>query len=507
MASTTGKRKGSPCQQDDDDDDSQSGKITRIEIPELSEDILFRIHSLMPMREAARAACLSHAFLHSWRYHSSLIFNKDTIGLKGSASGEKSHHKIDCILRKHKGSLKTFSLDYIKMNAPDDFNYFDSWLKIALKPGLEELTFVLSEKNSETKGKYNFPCALLSGGVGNSLQYLTLRACVLHPTIELGPLRSLTSLCLCRVSITWNELERLLSNSLALELLDVSSCDEIKCLKLSSALQRLSRLSILACERLGVIESKAPNLSSFCLRGGRLDFSLVETLQMKELNLAQSNLIYDARAKLPPIVPNIETLVIESQYEVVDAPMLRTKFLYLKYLTIILRLGPNPSRAYDYFSLVSFLNASPSLETLTLDVSERDMVHESIFADSQLRHMPEHHHGCLKSVKISGFSSAKCLIELTCYILKNAVSLECLTLDTLYGQRCDDEGDYDWCIPMPDSVLVETTRALSAIRTYIENKVPSGVKLTVLEPCSKCHARGLRRVLSQSGQSHGAVSI
>jgi len=110
-------------------------------------------------------------------------------------------------------------------------------------------------------------------------------------------------------------------------------------------------------------------------------------------------------------------------------------------------------------------------------------------------------------VKISGFSSAKCLIELTCYILKNAVSLECLTLDTLYGQRCDDEGDYDWCIPMPDSVLVETTRVLSAIRTYFENKVPSGVKLTVLEPCSKCHARGLRRVLSQSGQSHGAVSI
>ncbi|XP_073356988.1 uncharacterized protein [Aegilops tauschii subsp. strangulata] len=219
---------------------------------------------------------------------------------------------------------------------------------------------------------------------------------------------------------------------------------------------------------------------------------------MKELHLVQSNLIYDARAKLPPILPNIETLAIESQHEVVDAPMLRTKFLYLKHLTIVFRLGPNGARAYDYFSLVSFLNASPSLETLTLDVSQRRMVHESIFVDSQLRHMPEHRHGCLKSVKICGFSSAKCLIELACYILKNVVSLKCLTLDTLYGQRCDDEGDYDWCIPMPDSVLVETPRALSAIRTYIENKVPSGVKLTVMELCSQCPARGLRRVLSQS---------
>ncbi|VAI53498.1 unnamed protein product [Triticum turgidum subsp. durum] len=533
MASRTGKRKGSPCQQDDDGDDSRSGKIRRTAIKELPEDILFRIHSLMPMREAARAACASHAFLnswryhpnlifdkdtigfpflHSWRYHSSLIFNKDTIGSEESASGEKVHHKIDCILRKHKGSLKTFRLDYVRMNGLDDFSYLDSWLQIALKPGLEELDFMLSASMSQTTGKYNFPCplsgakrtynfpcALLSDRVGNSLRCLRLGLCVLHRAVELGPLRSLTRLYLCHLSITWNELERLLSNSLALELLDLTSCNEIKCLKLSSALQRLSGLHILVCQRLGVIESKAPNLSSLRLRSGcRLDFSLVETWQMKKLYLVQSNLIYDARAKLPAVLPNIETLYIESQDEVVDAPMLPTKFLYLKHLTIFLRLGPNDSGTYDYFSLVSFLDASPSLETLTLDVTQRRMLHESIFVDSQLRHMPEHHHGHLKSVKISGFSSAKCLIELTCYILKNAVSLEYLTLDTICGSRCDDQGEDNWCIPVADPILVETPRTLSAIRTYIENKVPSTVKLTVLEPCNKCHGKRLERLLSLS---------
>ncbi|KAF7088065.1 hypothetical protein CFC21_091214 [Triticum aestivum] len=538
-ASRTGKRKGSPCQQDDDGDDSQSGKIRRTVIKALPEDILFRIHSLMPMREAARAACASHAFLnswryhpnlifdkdtigfpflHSWRYHSGLIFNNDTIGSKESASGENVHHKIDCILREHKGSLKTFKLDYARMNGLDDFSYLDSWLQIALKPGLEELTFMLSASMSQTTGKYNFPCplsgakrtynfpcALLSDRVGNSLRCLRLGLCVLHRIVELGPLRSLTRLYLCHLSITWNELERLLSNSLALELLHLTGCDEIKCLKLSSALQRLSGLHILVCQRLGVIESKAPNLSSLRLRSGcRLDFSLVETWQMKKLYLVQSNLIYDARAKLPPVLPNIETLYIESQREVVDAPMLPTKFLYLKHLTIVLRLEPNGSGAYDYFSLVSFLDASPSLETLTLDVTQRRMVHESIFVDSQLRHMPEHHHGHLKSVKISGFSSAKCLIELTCYILKNAVSLECLTLDTICGNRCYDEGGDNWCVPMADPILVETPRTLSAIRTYIENKVPSTVKLTVLEPCNKCHGKRLERLLSLS---HNVISI
>jgi hypothetical protein len=46
--------------------------------------------------------------------------------------------------------------------------------------------------------------------------------------------------------------------------------------------------------------------------------------------------------------------------------MLPTKFLYLKHLTICLRPRTFP---YDCFSLLSFLDASPSLETLRLDVS------------------------------------------------------------------------------------------------------------------------------------------
>ena len=209
--------------------------------------------------------------------------------------------------------IKTFTFQYY--GSCFDTSKLDSWLQIALKPGLEELTFVLSE--TETMRKYNFPCALLSDRVGNSLKHLSLRFCDLHPTVELGPLRSLTRRDLCHLSITWNEVERLLSNSLALELLDLISCDEITCLKLSSTLQRLKGLRILVCQRLEVIESKAPNLSSLCLRSGcRLDFSLVETWQMKKLYLVQSNLIYDARAKLPSVLPNIETLYIESQSEV-----------------------------------------------------------------------------------------------------------------------------------------------------------------------------------------------
>ena len=44
-------------------------------------------------------------------------------------------------------------------------------------------------------------------------------------------------------------------------------------------------------------------------------------------------------------------------------------------------------------------------------------------------------HSNLKSVKISGFCSAKSLVELTCYILEYATSLDCLTLDTTWARR------------------------------------------------------------------------
>lgn len=128
------------------------------------------------------------------------------------------------------------------------------------------------------------------------------------------------------------------------------------------------------------------------------------------------------------------------------------------------------------------------------------MKHESVFGgSSQLRHMPEHHHGSLKSVKITGFSSAKSLVELTCYILENARSLDCLTLDTTYGAgRCDVENasscrgpmvnrDLMECDPISEGMLTEAPRAVMAIRKYIENKVPSTVKVTVVKPCSRCH--------------------
>ncbi|KAK3122568.1 hypothetical protein QOZ80_8AG0615360 [Eleusine coracana subsp. coracana] len=215
-------------------------------------------------------------------------------------------------------------------------------------------------------------------------------------------------------------------------------------------MQRLSCLKIYCCCKLCVIESKAQSLSSFHLRGRWVEsVSLGETLQMKNSSMHRSDLVYYARAELPARMPILESLSIRSHFEMVDTPMLPTKFMFLKYLIIYMGITGERSPSYDYFSLASFLDASPLLETLTLDVTQLEMHHESVFEGSlQLGQMPAHHHGCLKTVKITGFTSAKSLVELTCYILKNAESLECLTLDTLSvderkGSPCQHNDDDD----------------------------------------------------------------
>ncbi|KAF2916950.1 hypothetical protein DAI22_09g157300 [Oryza sativa Japonica Group] len=147
----------------------------------------------------------------------------------------------------------------------------------------------------------------------------------------------------------------------------------------------------------------------------------------------------------------------------VNTPMLPSKFLHLKCLTIDLA---EVSHAYDYFSLVSFLDASPFLETLLLGIPKDSMEDDSIFGDSSnMRQMQEYRHDNLQSVVITCFCSAKSLIELTCCILDCTTSLEYLTLDTTRGVYSCSTGKHSQCFPMDKAMIPKANRAMLAIET------------------------------------------
>lgn len=283
----------------------------------LLQDIWCNIHSLMPMQDSARSACVSHAFLNSWRHHPNLILNKETLGLERNACGKGDiarafTSKVDQILKNHsRTATKILKLDIFGCR-DFDISYLNNWLEIAITAGIEKLVLFLPSGYQEV---YTFPCSLLFGQNGSSLQYLQLNYCAFRPTVGLGFLRSLTKLYLRNVRITGGELGCLLSNSLALQRLELRYCSEIICLKIPCVLERLSCLTVSSCNALQMVESNAPNLSTFNFDGDTVQLSLRQSLQVKDLYMGcpnESNLLCYAITKLPYVMSNVEDLKLSS---------------------------------------------------------------------------------------------------------------------------------------------------------------------------------------------------
>ncbi|BAF25489.1 F-box protein At5g03100-like [Oryza sativa Japonica Group] len=327
---------------------SQGGKRLRYSGPDLPEDIWRHIHFLMPLRDAARAACISQAFLRSWRHHPNLILRKKTMGLEHKAYRRVGMARdftstVHSILKNHSGiGVKRLKLDIIYDHRNLNICYLNNWLQIAITPGIEEITLLLPSK-------YTFPCSLLSGGIGRSLQYLKLVRCAFRPTASLGFLSSLTKLHLCEVRIKDDELTCLISKSLALKQLELLNCRQIICLKIPCLLEQLSCLNVSLCENLQMIESKAPNLSTFSYISNLVvELSLKQSSQVKTLDIDcydESNFLCHVITKFPNIVPNLETLTLHSIDERINTPMVASKFLHVKHLEIYFE-SLDPDKAF-----------------------------------------------------------------------------------------------------------------------------------------------------------------
>ncbi|EMS56003.1 hypothetical protein TRIUR3_14610 [Triticum urartu] len=362
----------------------------------------------------------------------------------------------------------------------------DGWLQTAITPGIEELTVQLSTKSRK---HYNFPWSLLANENGKLIQYLKLSCCAFSPTVGLC-LKSLSRLELFDVNITRDQMGSLLHNFFALQRMQLKNCNNITCLKIPFNLQQLKYLEVFHCSSLQVIEIEAPILSNFGFMGLRqVQLSLGVALQFKKFDMSFPGVVSYACTNLLSNLQYVEALSLCSRREIIDTPVLPSKFLHLKHLSVDLN-AMTFSPTYDYYSLISLFDASPSLETLVLNVLQRKMLHESIVRDtSNLRQIPGHRHDRLKTVKIIGFSSAKSVVELTCHVIENTTSLKCLTLDTTtrhpwHSCLTNYSGK---CLQLRADFLVEVGKGLLAIRTYVEPKVPFGVELNVVEPCRRCH--------------------
>ncbi|KAI4990259.1 hypothetical protein ZWY2020_038622, partial [Hordeum vulgare] len=331
-ADSTVHIKDSTCKQDDC---SQGGE-TQCRGPHLPEDIWCHIYFLLPMRDAARAACVSNVFQRFWRCHPNLDFSMKALGIdKRSCGGDEITRnftsKVDQIL-KNRSCIVTKRVEIVFRLYSDQVCNLDRWLQIVVTPGIEELTVQLSTKSGRY---YNFPC--------------------------------LSRLELCDVDITGDQLGSLLHNSFALQRLKLRCCKNISCLKIPFHLQQLEYLEVFDCSLLHVIEIKAQNLYNFQFRGHtQVQLPLGVALQLKKLVMSFPGAVSYVCADFPSSLQYVEALTICSSYEMIDTPVLPSKFLHLKYLSVDLSAAAFPP-TYDYCSLISLFDASPSLETLVMN--------------------------------------------------------------------------------------------------------------------------------------------
>ncbi|XBJ06212.1 hypothetical protein VPH35_024862 [Triticum aestivum] len=360
----------------------------------------------MPLKDAARAACVSQSFLSSWRCRSNLVLSRESFGL---GQGEKEtardfRRKIDHILRNHSGTgVRKLNLWLVPNYNAKNRGYVDKWLEKAVTPGIEELTLSMPINN---KSKYDFPCTVLSNGRGDSLRCLCLTNCSFHPIALLGCLRSLTKLELFMVRIPGDELCCLLSSSSALEWLSLRYCSKVNCLKIPCHLQHLRHVKVEDCS-MRMIESKAPNLSSFQFKADlKVQVSLGKALQVKSLYMRSTIFGCDTRAELAPACQ-------AGRYAlklVVNSPIVSRKLTDLKSMIICLgEMAFCPS--FDCPSMFSILGASLTLETFISRVSDELMQHALVFGDPSRSWMLDTSGGVASPLN-------KSLIKLACHILR-----------------------------------------------------------------------------------------
>uniref|UniRef100_A0A0E0EUZ7 At1g61320/AtMIF1 LRR domain-containing protein n=1 Tax=Oryza meridionalis TaxID=40149 RepID=A0A0E0EUZ7_9ORYZ len=391
---------------------------------------------------------------------------------------------IDSILQNHSGTgVKTLKLDVSNYFKPITVDHINNWLNAAVKPGIIEIAVKFPVHN---RPMFNLSCSLLSCA-GSSLQSISLFFCAFHPTLRTGCFKSLRSVYFKFVHITSEELGCLLSSTVSLEKLEISNCDQLTSLNIPSHLQHLTVLNVLFCTNLKMIEIYAPKLTSFDFRGRPMKILTSDSSHLKYMTLHGtffSGMIQYARTELHSIASNLQTLTLASSKEEFITPMLPVKFLHLRNLNVY--FDGIRFQSYDYFSLASFLEACPALETFYIwageyDLAWKDPALQDSNADSlQIRRIPEIHHANLKKVSINRFFPSKSLIELTYLIIENASSLQCLKLDAGYG--FDTSG---MCKRMNKLDVLHALSAVEVAKKYIEGKVPSSVKLNILEPCER----------------------
>ncbi|XP_015073035.1 F-box protein At5g03100-like [Solanum pennellii] len=366
----------------------------------LPDGFLIQMLSLLPTKDAVASSLLSKRWRNLWTpIHSFYFSNANYIDVR------KFKSFVDnALIHSTSTEIKKFVLDLRTILWQPELwrsgSKISQWIDFAVGKEVQDVAIYAQPYSSHFS--YELPLSMYTC---SSLITLTLTNWVFHKRLNIA-WNSLKSLTLHSTSLDDDDIVKLLSSCPALEAMELSSCEKLRSLKITSNLKRLTLSNHLLPDVQGneVLEIDAPHLKHLDISGdlGELKCRLVNVSSLVVASLTFSdmcitvgkreseidedecpsyhqvtrNLVLDYLEKLS----NVTELIIGSWFaevvfmlrlESVILPRLRCKCLTLK-------LGVSKSNMYGIASLLQKL---PRLESLNVHIKSE------IYNDSSCEHV------------------------------------------------------------------------------------------------------------------------
>uniref|UniRef100_A0A0E0Q4B2 Uncharacterized protein n=1 Tax=Oryza rufipogon TaxID=4529 RepID=A0A0E0Q4B2_ORYRU len=370
-------------------------KRPRIHLGDLHTDILNRIISLLPLKEAARTSVLSNHWKNIWCSRESLVFRFYTVlsmhhHIKRcwTSDGQRLNkelfiERVDSVLKQRSGlGVQTVAILYELEN--EDADHIDRWLNFVIASKTKQLILDLDPYYPKV-APYNFPFKLFNATNSLQLQALKLISVSLKLPANFMGFRNLQKLKLDCTDISDDDMQTLVSNCNALNFLGILYCGMLTRLQTSQPLNQLKHLQVENCTM----------------------------LQDIQLNFGLTKLEYEG--PLIPLAP--------------PGPLLMTN--------VMMKLSDIDS-ALEYI-FTKLPKGYFAREDRKIYVSKAFEIGIDMWMpyDNQhycedhgvLRSLPNHAHSNLKLAYVTGFYGMKDQLELLRHILINSVMLNAMKID------------------------------------------------------------------------------
>ncbi|KAG2408249.1 hypothetical protein LR48_Vigan01g226000 [Vigna angularis] len=396
----------------DNSEESYEGDL----INQLPDGIPVSILSKLPITDAARTSILSRKWRYLWTYFSGpLEFDGSPIMKDMKKDIKKAEEK------RHLQMAMEIMYDAESQTYTRWINKLLSSLNGSVLQGLKFWFHVGPECDTDKWVHFAIQKKVqkLEIYFGNTFEYVL----PLH-LFKLESFNSLHVLRLKCITVTEEMLEYLLRCCPSLETLNLVDSVVPETMRVSGPSLKLKSLELMRCWELLRLEIFAENLVSFKYYGPHLDTEFKSVPSLLEATFGGSYVEFTRESFLPQL--EVLTLDITQNIpEVICSLGQIPKLKNIKHLELV-ACGDD---GITLGACALLLRGSPSLWKFTLK-----MLHTKPPLRIQQKITMKCQHD-LKELELVGFCGASCEVELAIYILKNAVELQKITIDTRLPTR------------------------------------------------------------------------